>query len=139
MSASKRFKGYLSAARQWFFRTPERALDQAYDAALMIKAIEDEHFDGQPIAPRVKSHGDNVDAYFQAELRKCLSTARVRLAEFRASRLFINLSENAPTSMGRTGAVPPPEGWFAERSRDRPEETSAKCAAGEWKPQTPTL
>jgi len=110
----------LSAARQWFFRTPERALDQAYDAALMIKAIEDEHFDGQPIAPRVKSHGDNVDAYFQAELRKCLSTARVRLAEFRASRLFINLSENAPTSMGRTGAVPPPEGWFAERSRDRP-------------------
>ncbi len=122
MSASKRFKGYLSAARQWFFRTPERALDQAYDAALMIKAIEDEHFDGQPITPRAKSHGDNVDAYFQAELRKCLSTARVRLAEFRASRLFINLSEAIPSPSPAGGAPPAPvaDRWFAERSRDRP-------------------
>jgi len=29
------------------FKTPERSLDEAYKAALVIKAMEDEHFNGK--------------------------------------------------------------------------------------------
>jgi len=35
---------------QWYLKTPERSLDEAYKAALVIKA-EDEHFNGNKIAP----------------------------------------------------------------------------------------
>lgn len=47
---SKRINEYLRNANQWFLETPERALEQAYKAALLIKAIEDKHFDGNKIS-----------------------------------------------------------------------------------------
>jgi len=48
------------------------ALDEAYKAALVIKAMEDEHFNGNKIAPESASYGDSVMAYFQSELKKQL-------------------------------------------------------------------
>ena len=44
-----RFSQYWRKANQWFYRTADRALDEAYKAALKIKAIEDEHFGGDKI------------------------------------------------------------------------------------------
>ena len=35
---------FLRNLQQWFMGTPERALDQAYEAAQMIAAIEREYF-----------------------------------------------------------------------------------------------
>lgn len=79
----------VRATRHWFSDTPERALDQAYKAALMIKAIEDEHFNGQRICAESAEHGDSVVFLFQADLKKYLKTAKKRLAEFRSSRSFL--------------------------------------------------
>ena len=42
---------YLRNAQRWYLETPERSLDEAYKAALLIKAIEDENFNGKKIAP----------------------------------------------------------------------------------------
>jgi len=42
-----KLKAILRNANRWFYDTSERALDQAYKAALMIKVIEDEHFNGK--------------------------------------------------------------------------------------------
>ncbi len=103
--------GLFRNAQQWFFRTPERALNQAYEAAQMIEAIEREYFGGNPISSRYGSYGDSAMAYFQGELRKYLNLVRVRLAEFRASRTVIRISDprimevQLPTGMADELAV----------------------------------
>ena len=87
---------YIRQANQWFNTTPERSLDQAYQAALMIKAIEDEHFGGNKITAKSSIYGSNVDSYFQADLNKYLNAAKIRLTEFKASRYFKNLYQQQP-------------------------------------------
>lgn len=85
--------GFLRNAQQWFFRTPDRALNQAYEAAQMIEAIEREYFGGNPISPRYGTYGDSAMTYFQGELKKYLNLIKVRMAEFRASRTVIRVSD----------------------------------------------
>lgn len=83
-------KSIFRTANQWFSTTPERALDQAYKAALMIKAIEDEHFGGKKISAESGDYGDSVISYFEGELNKYLMTAKIRLAEFKSTRAMLN-------------------------------------------------
>jgi hypothetical protein len=85
--------GFFRSAQRWFFRTPERALNQAYEAAQMIVAIEREYFGGNPISARYSTYGDSAMEYFQAELRKYLNLMTVRMAEFRASRSVVRVSD----------------------------------------------
>ncbi len=94
-------------ANQWFRETPERALDQAYDAALRIKAIEDEHFQGQKISKDSAEYGDRVMSYFESELKKCLNLIQTRLAEFNTSRSVLAMSEsvNSNQSNGRFSSL----------------------------------
>ncbi len=77
---------YWRKANQWFYRTADRALDEAYKAALKIKAIEDEHFGGEKIAVSLAANNNQVATYFQNDLNKYLNIARIRLAEFQTSR-----------------------------------------------------
>jgi CemA family len=81
-----RFGQYWRKANQWFYRTADRALDEAYKAALKIKAIEDEHFGGEKIEMPIGFTGNQVATYFQTDLNKYLNIARIRLAEFQTSR-----------------------------------------------------
>jgi len=83
----------LQKAQQWFFKTPERALDQAYEAAKMIEAIENEHFNGNPIAPAYGNYGKSSMAYFQGELKKYLNLIELRMTEFRASSAVVRVSD----------------------------------------------
>jgi hypothetical protein len=80
------FTQYWRKANQWFYRTADRALDEAYKAALKIKSIEDEHFGGDKIAIANERTGNQVATYFQNDLNKYLNIARIRLAEFQTSR-----------------------------------------------------
>lgn len=90
---------YLYSANQWYRETPDRALEQAYDAALAIKAIEDEHFGGQKISARSGDYGHSTLSYFKSELQKYLKVIQTRMVEFNASRSFLELPE-------RVGAKP---------------------------------
>ena len=83
---------------RWVNRTPNRALEQAYEEILKIKAIEDEHFDGQTITPGIKDYSDNVYQYFRNEAGQYLRVAKVRLAEFRTSQGFLRLTD--PEALG---------------------------------------
>ncbi|WP_293336254.1 proton extrusion protein PcxA [Microcoleus sp. CAWBG58] len=94
-----RFVKYLYNANQWYRETPERALEQAYDAALAIKAIEDEHFGGQGISERSGDYGHSTLSYFKSELQKYLKVIQTRMVEFNASRSFLELPD-------RVGAKP---------------------------------
>ncbi|MGK7874549.1 MAG: proton extrusion protein PcxA [Xenococcaceae cyanobacterium] len=83
----------LQNARQWFSKTPERALEQAYRAALSIKEIEDEHFNGQKVSAESSDYSNSVITYFQAEVKRYLNTAKMRLSEFKVSRSFLSIPE----------------------------------------------
>ena len=84
--------GLFRSAQRWLSRTPERSLNQAYEAAQMIEAIEREYFGGNPISARYGSYGDSAMAYFQDELKKYLNLIKVRMAVFRASRSVARVS-----------------------------------------------
>jgi len=83
----------LQKARQWFYKTPERALDQAYEAAKMIEAIENEHFDGNPISSLYGNYGKSSMTYFKGELQKYLNLINLRMTEFRASSAVVRVSD----------------------------------------------
>jgi hypothetical protein len=100
-----KFQDILQVANQWFSDTPERALDQAYKAALMIKAIEDEHFNGKKISASSSDYGDSVISYFEADLKKYLQIVKVRLAEFKSSRSVFSSSEPTMINFKRTNAL----------------------------------
>lgn len=84
---------FLYSAHRWYRATPDRALEQAYDAALAIKAIEDEHFGGQGISDRSSDYGHSTLSYFKSELQKHLKIIETRMVEFNASRSFLELPD----------------------------------------------
>lgn len=92
VSFFSRLRGYVQRAERWYLTTPDRALDDAYDAALMIQAIENEHFEGQKISPEFAKLGRETFTYFEQELNKHLKTIRLRLSEFRLSRSTLNVT-----------------------------------------------
>jgi hypothetical protein len=97
-----RLKGSLRRAEQWYLETPDRALDLAYDAALKIKAIEDEHFGGKKIARNTGDLSENAFAYFEADLKRHLRTIRMRLTEFRRSRSTLNTTNPNKVAASRS-------------------------------------
>lgn len=92
----------VQAANRWLLKTPERSLDEAYEAALTIKSIEDTHFNGRKISPDFGNYSQNVYAYFQAELKKYLNIIKLRLTEFRTSSSvfrLVNVAEGNVTGI----------------------------------------
>ncbi|NJM73691.1 MAG: proton extrusion protein PcxA, partial [Scytonema sp. RU_4_4] len=83
---------FLLASYKWYLRTSERSLDEAYKAALHIKAIEDEHFNGDKIDLDSNQYTRSVIDYFESDLKKQLKIIRMRLTEFKASRFFLSES-----------------------------------------------
>jgi hypothetical protein len=93
---NNRLSQYWTRANQWFYRTADRALDEAYKAALKIKAIEDEHFGGDKITTAPEYTNSQVTTYFQNDLNKYLNITRIRLAEFQTSRTVTGNSYPQP-------------------------------------------
>ena len=85
MTNSPQRFGLFDRVRQWFSKTPERALDQAYEAALKICQIEDNYFDGNPIDANYGSYSRSAQRLLNKDRRKYLSIIKRRMAEFKAS------------------------------------------------------
>jgi hypothetical protein len=121
MAIFPRFRNYLQRAERWYLMTPDRALDEAYDAALAIRAIEEQHFRGEKIG----SSGDynaNTKAYFNAELKRYLKIIRMRLIEFRGSRATIDVTSPESSlyrSIELAEDYAPEEGRFLPPESDR--------------------
>lgn len=84
---------------RWYSDTPERALSQAYDAALRIQALEQDHFEGQPVGSRTPAYSASIQDYFRGELNKYLRIIRVRLTEFHSSRMVLGLVDERMVGM----------------------------------------
>lgn len=75
---------FLQNRVNWLRRTPERAVYQAYQSAVTIKKIEDEFFNGQPIADTA-GYTTNAYSLFRLQLQRNLQNIRLRLAEYQVS------------------------------------------------------
>jgi hypothetical protein len=98
-SILSKLKNYLRTATVWYLKTPERALDEAYDSAQRIKSVEDTHFGGGKISTDYSSYSSSAHAYFQAELKENLKNARLRLQEFKLSSSLVRLSNQKITEV----------------------------------------
>jgi hypothetical protein len=88
-------KTYWQFSQRWLFETPERALENAYQAALMIQAIENDYFGGQKVSARSHQYSPNEIAHLQQEVQKYLDTIKLRLTEYKISRGVVNLVKPA--------------------------------------------
>ncbi|MEH2383086.1 MAG: proton extrusion protein PcxA [Nostoc sp.] len=87
---SQKIYSFLLAAYRWYLQTPERSLNEAYNAALKIQEIEDKHFNGKKIDIDSAMYSNSVMDYFESDLNKLLKIVRMRLTELKASRWFLN-------------------------------------------------
>ncbi|MGL5793475.1 MAG: proton extrusion protein PcxA [Waterburya sp.] len=92
----------FNAGRRWFSATPERALDAAYRAAIKIKAIEDDHFNGQIVAASSVEYSASVIKVFRTDVNNYLSTIKARLAEFKLSRGLLIFSDIQPNNSSQS-------------------------------------
>lgn len=88
----EKVKKYWDSSHKWLVNTPERALEEAYEAAQIIKNIELEHFGNQKISPESVNYTDNVMSYWEVYLNKNLTIIKAKLAEFRLARSITNTS-----------------------------------------------
>jgi len=85
-----RFKNFLFDLSQWVKNTPERAIDAAYKAAVNIKKLEDDYFEGNPMS-KDWGYATNTYSLFQTQLQSALSTIDIRLAEYKVSSKIPNI------------------------------------------------
>ncbi|MFW6315512.1 MAG: proton extrusion protein PcxA [Cyanobacteriota bacterium] len=76
----------------WVSNSPEKSLEKAYRAALMIKLIEDEYFDQKPVRLENSSYSEEVFAYFQQEIKHNLKIVQENIKSFKQSRAFLRWS-----------------------------------------------
>lgn len=127
-SLFSQLRNYLKRAEQWYLETPDRALDQAYDAALKIKAIEHEHFGGQKISPHSTQLQGSAFAYFQGDLQKYLRIMRMKMTEFRWSRSTVGITNPNKTAeaLRTIETTERSSGRFVPVVRDKPAITLEK-------------
>ena len=92
----------FNAGRRWLSSTPERAIDAAYRAAIKIKAIEDDHFDGQIVSANSAEYSESVIKVFRNDVNNYLTTIKARLAEFRISRGLLIFSNPQPNNSSQS-------------------------------------
>lgn len=78
------------STQRWISNSSENALEEAYQRALMIQKIEEEHFKGQKILPQNCDYGDSVWTYFENELNSHLRVIRLKINQFKTSKSIHN-------------------------------------------------
>lgn len=94
MTNFSRQTGPFGKLRQWATRTPDRALDKAYEAALSIRQIEADRFGGQPISEDYGNYSRNAYRLFQKDLTKYLGVIKRQMTAFKASSAVFPVGNN---------------------------------------------
>jgi hypothetical protein len=85
----------------WVKNTPERAIDQAFDAAVNIKRIEEENFNGNKIANDI-GFSSSVFSVFEIQLQKYLRTINLKLNFYKVSASLPYLQTQSSTNQANT-------------------------------------
>jgi hypothetical protein len=79
---------------RWVGKRALASLEQAYQAAIAIKAIEDKHFNGQKITAQ-NDQGISIYNYFKTDLDQALLKTRWYLTQFQASNFWLSSQQQA--------------------------------------------
>jgi len=85
----------------WVKNTPERAIDEAFEAAVNIKRIEEENFNGNKIA-NDGSFSSSVFSVFEIQLQKYLRTINLKLNFYKVSASLPYLQAQSSTNQANT-------------------------------------
>ncbi|PSB33203.1 proton extrusion protein PcxA [Chlorogloea sp. CCALA 695] len=96
---------YLHALYQRYLQTTERSLNRAHEAASLIKAMEDEYFNGEQIPAQHALYGSSVMNYLHSELNKFLKTVRMSLTEFNFSRSWFSNFNQKTLKLARNNGL----------------------------------
>lgn len=80
------FNRLFRSTKRWISNSLENALEEAYQRALTIKKIEDEHFKSRKISFQNCDYGESVWAYFQSELKSNLRVIKVKINQFKTNK-----------------------------------------------------
>jgi hypothetical protein len=72
----------LTQLKEQIFGNPERSLEQAYQAALKIKSIEDNYFNSNRIPIESADNNPHFPSFLQADIRENLNLLKRRAKEF---------------------------------------------------------
>jgi len=98
MTNSSQRPGLFGRLRQWFSKTPDRALDQAYEAALKVRQIEDSYFGGNPISEANSRYSGSAYSLLQKDRKKYLAIIKRQMAVFRTSRNTLPVADSPQLS-----------------------------------------
>ena len=93
MTNFSRQTGPFSKLRRWVTRTPDRALDKAYEAALTIRQIEADRFDGRPISEDYGNYSRSAYQLLKKDLVKYLGVIKRQMVVFKASNAVFSASD----------------------------------------------
>ncbi|WP_223805503.1 hypothetical protein [Pseudanabaena sp. UWO310] len=85
----------------WVKNTPERAIDEAFEAAVNIKRIEEENFNGNKIV-NDGSFGSSVFSVFEIQLQKYLRTITGKLNFYKVSASLPYLQAQSSSNLANT-------------------------------------
>ncbi|ELS31076.1 MULTISPECIES: envelope membrane protein [Pseudanabaena] len=85
----------------WVKNTPERAIDEAFEAAVSIKRIEEENFNGNKIV-NDGSFGSSVFSVFEIQLQKYLRTITGKLNFYKVSASLPYLQAQSSSNLANT-------------------------------------
>jgi hypothetical protein len=103
-----RLKQSLTAAEQWYRRTPERALNEAYEAAQAIKRLEDQYSNGITIDLYAQGEGA-ISTYLQTQISRHLKTIRMRLTEYRFCSPIVETEPKPSVNSSKSSQEPSPQ------------------------------
>ncbi|TVQ44369.1 MAG: proton extrusion protein PcxA [Gloeocapsa sp. DLM2.Bin57] len=86
------FPNVINNTRQWLANKPYRALEEAYQSILIVKAIESDHFNNKKVSHNSSNYSESVLRYFDKEIKRHLNFAQVRLNEFQMSKAFSKIN-----------------------------------------------
>ncbi|WP_017293479.1 proton extrusion protein PcxA [Geminocystis herdmanii] len=89
------FNRIFRSTKRWISNSSQNALEEAYQKALAIKKIEEEHFNSQKIDPKNCNYGDRVYEYFEQELKSNLQIINLKINQFKTSKSVHHFLDNS--------------------------------------------
>ena len=102
ISPWKKIKLSLLNANQFLGKKPDKALEEAYNEALAIAALEKEYFNGKKISAKSGDYTESAQSYFNSQLEQSLNEIQIKLAEFNASRPPIDIAKKPRSDREKT-------------------------------------
>lgn len=94
------FNRLFRSTKRWISNKSENALEEAYQRALMIKKIEEEHFKGQKISFQNCDYGESVWTYFNNELNSHLRVIKLNINQFKTNKSIHNFLSSNTKNIG---------------------------------------